>query len=204
MKQRIERLEARLATAVVPWIADTKPLEKPLPPIGELLRERGVADADEAGAFLEAHMQQMPASHSLRVLRQRGVEALRTGVAKDRAPLPHTVDRQHYGRDDHAAYWISGLADFHHLASRIPPTEGRPTVLDFGCASGRVLRHFAAHEFPCRLLGADVNRRTVAWFRTHLQHYDVVCFQSTFFPPLPLPAASVDFLYALSVMTHID
>jgi SAM-dependent methyltransferase len=72
-------------------------------------------------------------------------------------------------------------------------------VLDFGCGCGRVIQLLprAGHLF-----GSDVDREAVAWCRAHLPF-------ATFsvndpLPPLAYRDASFDFVYALSVFSHIN
>nr|WP_246602446.1 class I SAM-dependent methyltransferase [Falsiroseomonas tokyonensis] len=77
-------------------------------------------------------------------------------------------------------------------------------LLDFGCSSGRVLRHFeaehAAHGW--RLHGVDIQARPIEWLRLHFpQHYTVTT--GTVQPHLPFEDNSLDVIYGFSVFTHI-
>lgn len=86
---------------------------------------------------------------------------------------------------EHAGY---SLADFH-------------SILDFGCGSGRTLRHIR-REHPTGLHGCDVNPAAVRWMRSNYADIPVVLNQ--FSPPLPYRDASFDLVYSISVFTHLD
>lgn len=80
--------------------------------------------------------------------------------------------------------------------------EGRTgaRVLDFGCGSGRVLRHL--RDTSWTLLGCDVDADAVAWSAGALPGIELQASPSE--PPLSWPAASFDAIYAVSVFTHFD
>lgn len=73
-------------------------------------------------------------------------------------------------------------------------------VLDFGCGCGRVLRWWHDVAGP-RFHGCDYNRRLVRWVEEHLPGVDVRVNKAD--PPLPYEDSSFDFVYALSVLTHL-
>ncbi len=126
-------------------------------------------------------------------------------VSLDTHPLPAPPDREYYFADRHLEYWISGLTDSllvrHLCAIHRPPTEGF-SYLDFGCASGRVLRHFL-WEVNWHLWGCDINFNGPWWIQTHLPP-SIISFQNIALPTLPLESASFDCVTAYSVFTHID
>lgn len=128
----------------------------------------------------------------------------RAALEKDDHPLPLPKDREGYYGDDHFSYWASGLQAMTMLmeaARRYDVNVG--SYLDFGCASGRVVRHFAVQKPEIRTMGCDINRLHVEWCNTHLPANCTV-FQNTSIPTLPLPDASVDVFSAFSVFTHIE
>lgn len=75
----------------------------------------------------------------------------------------------------------------------------RPAVLDFGCGSGRVIRHLDALETR-RLHGVDWNRRAIRWCRENLAH--ATFSAGALEPPLDLDG-DFDLIYAFSVFTHM-
>jgi len=80
------------------------------------------------------------------------------------------------------------------------PFEAMGDVLDFGCGCGRVLRHWP-HSVSPTIYGCDYNPRGVDWIRSHLPWIRAEVNQLK--PPLPYADCSFDFVYALSVFTHL-
>jgi SAM-dependent methyltransferase len=74
------------------------------------------------------------------------------------------------------------------------------SVLEFGCGTGRVLRHFR-NIAGLRLAGTDANPEPIEWDRKNLPEIDFYHNQLT--PPLTFEDQSFDLIYALSVFTHI-
>lgn len=79
--------------------------------------------------------------------------------------------------------------------------EGK-RVLDFGCGSGRVLRHLLPEAQHAEFWGSDIDRGCIAWNEQHLTP-PMSFVVNDEAPPLPLPAADFDLVYAMSVFTHI-
>jgi SAM-dependent methyltransferase len=78
--------------------------------------------------------------------------------------------------------------------------EALNTMLDWGCGCGRILRHWA--DLPrTQIYGCDLNRRMVDWCQANLVFAEVAL--NDIAPPLPYPGSSFDFVYALSVFTHL-
>ena len=80
------------------------------------------------------------------------------------------------------------------------PLEGMDALLDFGCGCGRVARHWSKLNGPA-IHGADTSRRAVRWCQRNLEFMRTVrCGPA---PPLEYGDAAFDFVYALSVVTHL-
>jgi SAM-dependent methyltransferase len=80
------------------------------------------------------------------------------------------------------------------------PVAGLHRVLEFGCGSGRVLRHWQGVRGP-DIHGTDYNPRLVEWCRQHLPFTTIA--QNQLDPPLPYANESFDLIYAISVFTHL-
>lgn len=72
-------------------------------------------------------------------------------------------------------------------------------ILDFGCGCGRVTRHWRG--LPAEVFGCDYNRHLVDWCRRNLAFARFA--PNELRPPLPHPDGRFDFVYALSVFTHL-
>jgi SAM-dependent methyltransferase len=79
--------------------------------------------------------------------------------------------------------------------------EGK-RVLDFGCGSARVLRHFAEEAHVGSFSGCDIDQRSIEWNAANLSP-PFRFFQNGTAPPLSLPDSSLDLIWAMSVFTHI-
>lgn len=125
-------------------------------------------------------------------------------AARDTAPIPGVADREYYWGEDHAGYWLSGLADALKLARQATRRgfDKNARYFELGCASGRVVRHIAFHT-AARITCCDINRRHTEWVRLFLPAHIAVFHNSTI-PHLPLEDNSVDVAAAFSVFTHID
>ena len=71
-------------------------------------------------------------------------------------------------------------------------------VLDFGCGSGRTLRHL--RDTGWELFGCDIDADAICWCRENLPfaRFEVNSDE----PPLPYADAFFDAVYAVSVFTH--
>lgn len=97
-----------------------------------------------------------------------------------------------------------GTADF--LAGIIKKQLGNKqdlAVLEWGCGPGRVIRHL-----PSRLggktacYGSDYNTETIAWCSANLPAIKFSLNDLT--PPLPYEQSKFDFVYCISVFTHLS
>lgn len=128
-------------------------------------------------------------------------------IGHDPWPLPFTEDREGYHGDRHYDYWLSGLKDYlsikHTLRQQGFSLQQAGPILDFGCASGRVMRHMLGNLPDADVWGADIDIRLVDWILRYLGDRPRV-FHSTVLPFLPVQDSFFGLVYALSVFTHID
>jgi SAM-dependent methyltransferase len=80
------------------------------------------------------------------------------------------------------------------------PVPRMRRVLEFGCGSGRVLRHWQHVRGP-EIHGTDYNPALADWCDAHLPFATIGRNQLD--PPLPYADASFDLVYAISVFTHL-
>jgi SAM-dependent methyltransferase len=127
-----------------------------------------------------------------------------TAVSRDTSPLPTTEDREGYYGPNHYNYWASGLRDFLQITAWCKRNGVElNSLIDLGCASGRLLRHAHYQSEIKEVIGCDINRSHVDWVAKNLPR-EIQVFQNSSIPFLPIPDASIDFLSAFSVMTHVE
>jgi len=128
-------------------------------------------------------------------------------IARDDYPIPAVSDREGYHKDRHYDWWVSGLRDYlcikRTLSRHAVDLRNGDSIFELGCASGRVLRHFACQEVGLTIWGADIQLRHVEWIRKFLP-VRIRVFHNTVLPHLPLESNSQKLVYAFSVFTHID
>ena len=77
-------------------------------------------------------------------------------------------------------------------------------VLDFGCSSGRVLRHFESEieNQNWEMMGCDIQATAIESMRADNWSNGFSFFTSTTIPHLPIEDNSLDVIYSFSVFTH--
>jgi SAM-dependent methyltransferase len=75
-----------------------------------------------------------------------------------------------------------------------------PTLLDFGCGVGRLMRMLKGH--PGSLHGCDIDPRHVAWMSSAIDFCETG--QSRVHPPLPYEKAMFDAVICISVFSHLN
>ena len=73
-------------------------------------------------------------------------------------------------------------------------------MMDFGCGCGRVTRHLK--DLPGNVHGSDYNPHLVHWCAEHLPFGEFRTNDAE--PPLPYDDDFFDFLYSISIFTHLD
>jgi SAM-dependent methyltransferase len=131
-------------------------------------------------------------------------DSLDTFIARDSYPIPANEDREGYNANHDASYFLNGLADSLKIvrAAKRCGFEIK-SYFDFGCASGRVLRHFCCQSDIPTLWGSDINGRHIRWLNEFLPPR-LKIIHNHCLPSLPMADNSLDVISAFSVFTHID
>jgi SAM-dependent methyltransferase len=125
-------------------------------------------------------------------------------IARDHYPIPCPKDREGYSPGADGMYWLSGLEDYLKIMDAAKRHDVAPqSIFDFGCASGRVVRHFAVQSEIPEIWGSDINARHIRWLFEHMPHTVKPIFNHCI-PTLPIRDNSIDLVTAFSVFTHID
>jgi SAM-dependent methyltransferase len=89
------------------------------------------------------------------------------------------------------------------IARRFLPEFDSLSVLEWGCGPGRVIRHLPAGLGAGNdLFGSDFQGESIQWCRAHLRGASFV--ENSLQPPLPFDSGRFDFIYAISVFTHLS
>jgi SAM-dependent methyltransferase len=76
------------------------------------------------------------------------------------------------------------------------------TILDFGCGCGRIIRAFRYHLPSHHLLGTDIDPEAIDWLKNH--YGSIAEFVvNPHVPPMPYPGDFFDFIYSISIFTHL-
>jgi SAM-dependent methyltransferase len=128
-------------------------------------------------------------------------------VGPDGLPMPPPRLRQLVsGRSADAEYFVrigeAMSASIRGAAAEAgSPVEEMGAILDFGCGSGRVARHWADLQGP-EVHGCDYNEELVSWCAVNLHFLRVQ--RNELAPPAPYEDESFDLIYALSVLSHLS
>lgn len=123
----------------------------------------------------------------------------------DNFPIPMPIDREGYGTIETSPnYWATGHGDWLNVCTAIERyCKQQPRRLfDFGCATGRFLRHVDLYS-DCQAFGSDLAPANVNWVKRHLPASLNVIENSTN-AKLPFENRFFDVVTAFSVFTHID
>lgn len=165
---------------------DDQPFEN-LPPVSDCLTEPG--QKNPRWLRLEAMLQG---------------QSIMDAMARDPYPIPAVADREGYNPGFHQDYWLGGLEDFLKVQAAYQRYSIQPrTVLDFGCASGRLIRHYVSQSDIPEILGSDINARHIRWLQQFMPDRVKPIFNHAL-PSLPIRDNSIDVITAFSVFTHID
>jgi SAM-dependent methyltransferase len=118
--------------------------------------------------------------------------------------LAHRVGAIEHSEDPLELYEMLGRESHDQIVSMLPADwsfEGK-RILDFGCGSGRTLRHFLGEAESAEFWGCDIDAKSIEWIRRHLSP-PIHAFANAPVPPVSRPNGSFDLAYAISVFTHL-
>lgn len=77
-----------------------------------------------------------------------------------------------------------------------------PTILDWGCGTGRVIQHVHSYAPYALLYGADSNAEMIQWNSKNLSGIDFTGIQAM--PPTTYPSNYFNLVFGISVFTHLS
>jgi ubiquinone/menaquinone biosynthesis C-methylase UbiE len=75
-------------------------------------------------------------------------------------------------------------------------------ILDFGCGCGRIISWFYELHDDSDFYGVDIDGEAIAWCQDHLSHVGKF-IRNQDYPPLPYSTEYFDFVYSISIFTHL-
>lgn len=123
------------------------------------------------------------------------------------APLPFPPRHLMMGYADNEEEFLSQGRKTSNSIRRILEREeislaSANSVMEWGCASGRVLRHFAAEAKHCDFWGVDQDGLHINWAKENLSP-PFKFLTCTAYPHLPFEDGKFKLVYGISVFTHL-
>jgi SAM-dependent methyltransferase len=111
------------------------------------------------------------------------------------------------GIHDVAAYKDSIIPGIYNMTTYLRmsgiETNKLRAILDIGCGTGRMLIGWHLENPDRTLYGCDINATLIDWSKNNLPKGISFC-QNQVLPPLPYDDGTFDFVYLLSVFTHLS
>lgn len=130
-------------------------------------------------------------------------------VTAEHYPLPPEDLRwRAVGARDAEGFLRSGRIAVDFLGKEALGRDGRsfkdfPSILDFGCGCGRMMRWLRPLCDPwATIQGTDIDPAAIAWCKENIPNAGFSVNGET--PPLPFADKSIDLVYGYSVFTHFD
>lgn len=121
-------------------------------------------------------------------------------------PVPPAQMRMGYSVNSEQAFLERGEKTASMVRSVMEKYSIRITkddaVMEYGCATGRVLRYFAREAETAEFWGVDQDELSILWDKVNLSPpFNFVV--TTSYPHLPFEDQKFSFIYGISVFTHI-
>jgi SAM-dependent methyltransferase len=98
---------------------------------------------------------------------------------------------------------IETTAFLAQVARRYFPNGYPLRILEWGCGPARVIRHIPeAFGSGVEVYGSDYNQKTISWCAENIPGVRFV--ENGLEPPLPFASGFFDFIYSISVFTHLS
>lgn len=121
-------------------------------------------------------------------------------------PLPPGNLRSGYP-DDNTKYFNVAKEEIDSLLKLLKESgfeiNSSKKILDFGCSTGRLIRHLKPYSDKIEIWGVDISAECISWANNYLNppfHFAT----TTIHPHLPFEDKYFDLIYCCSVFTHID
>lgn len=105
---------------------------------------------------------------------------------------------------DYDSYYFGGQKSAKSIVSQVAPfiTLQNKKILDWGCGPGRIIRHLHNEVQDCEIHGVDYNKTNLNWCAENIPN--ITFKKNEINPPLPYKERTFDFIYAISIFTHLS
>ncbi len=119
-------------------------------------------------------------------------------------PVPPASLRLRVGEASRHIYLITGERLFRRLLNQLKKyikLEDCQSILDWGCGCGRLIRNFPEVVPSHRLHGCDIDPDAIKWLK---ENFPDMAFEAISpYPPTHYSDSQFDFIYGISVFTHL-
>jgi SAM-dependent methyltransferase len=131
---------------------------------------------------------------------------LQNNVTSIPRPDPNLVylTQGHYNVEEYENSILPGIFNMGNYLERSGVDLSQiHSLLDFGCGPGRLLVGWCVAFPGMDLHGCDLNENFIFWAQRNLPE-DIKCIRNNLSPPLPYEDSQFDFIYLISVFTHLS
>lgn len=108
-------------------------------------------------------------------------------------------------RLDYEKYFVGGKESATFIKSKVEPyiSKTNLSILDWGCGPGRIIRHLPElFDTTNNFFGTDYNEKSIKWCS---ENFKGITFKSNGIkPPLNFEQNQFDFIYGISIFTHLS
>jgi ubiquinone/menaquinone biosynthesis C-methylase UbiE len=118
---------------------------------------------------------------------------------------PRDLRKRVHGDEDLSGFETIGRIVSFDIYGAINPTielGEHDRILDFGCGCGRVIRYLHKLYRNSSFYGTDIDKEAILWCQRHLSGVGQFVTNEES-PPLPFNDEFFDFVYSISVFTHL-
>ena len=134
------------------------------------------------------------------------VERAVSAHLEDVRPFPPEYLRKRVHGDEEISLFMKiGRMIAFNIYSSISPLialNKESAILDFGCGCGRIIRGFYKFFEKSNFYGTDIDDEAISWCQQQLSEIGNF-FKNQISPPLPFADETFDFVYSVSVFTHL-
>lgn len=105
---------------------------------------------------------------------------------------------------DYNSYYFGGQSSARDIVRDVSPyiQLNEKKILDWGCGPGRIIRHIHQFVDKCEVYGVDYNPTNLNWCKDNIPNVNFS--KNEIDPPLRFEVDTFDFIYGISIFTHLS